>query len=83
MGLARAAELAVAEREAECQRLRALRDELVQVVAVVRDLPLPEVDARLRPLDADRKAAAEALAEQWALGSSMARITDALERDGA
>ncbi|HEX6052773.1 MAG TPA: cysteine desulfurase family protein [Gemmatimonadaceae bacterium] len=28
VGLARAAELAVAEREAECQRLRALRDEL-------------------------------------------------------
>jgi 5'-3' exonuclease len=51
-----------------------------KVVAVVRDLPLPEVDARLRPLDAERKAAAEALAERWALGSSMARITDALER---
>ena len=51
-----------------------------KVVAVVRDLPLPEIDARLRPLDAARKEAAQALAERWALGSSMARITDALDR---
>lgn len=49
------------------------------VVEVVRDLPLPEVDARLRPLDDSRRADAEALAGRWALGSSMARIIDALD----
>jgi 5'-3' exonuclease len=50
-----------------------------QVVAVVRDLPLAEVDARLRPLTDDEKADAEALAERWALGAAMARIVGALD----
>ena len=51
-----------------------------RVVAVVRDLPLPEVDARLRPLDDEQKSHAAALAEHWSLGSAMARIVDALDR---
>ncbi|GAB2838669.1 5'-3' exonuclease H3TH domain-containing protein [Microbacterium insulae] len=53
------------------------------VVEVVRDLPLPEVDARLRSLDDSRRADAEALAGQWALGSSMSRIIDALDGVGS
>lgn len=51
-----------------------------QVVAVVRDLPLPEVDARLHALGDAAKADASALAERWALGSSMTRILDALDQ---
>jgi 5'-3' exonuclease len=50
------------------------------VVEVVRDLDLPEVDSRLRPLDEAAKAGAAALAERWALGAAMTRITDALDR---
>ncbi|MHC2997995.1 5'-3' exonuclease [Microbacterium sp. HJ5] len=50
-----------------------------QVVAVVRDLPLPDVDARLRPLDEQGRADASSLAERWSLGSSMTRIIDALD----
>lgn len=49
------------------------------VVEVVRDLPLPETDARLRPLDDAAKADAAALAERWALGTAMTRIVDALD----
>jgi 5'-3' exonuclease len=48
------------------------------VVAVVRDLDLPAVDARLPGVDAERRAAAEELAHQWNLGSSMTRALDAL-----
>lgn len=48
------------------------------VVEVVRDLPLADVDARIVPIDGDRRAAAEALAERWNLGSSMGRALDAL-----
>lgn len=51
-----------------------------QVVAVVRDLPLPETDARLHPLDDEAKTHASALAEHWALGTSMTRLLDALDR---
>jgi 5'-3' exonuclease len=43
------------------------------VVAVVRDLPLAEVDASIRSVDDDARARAEHLAERWNLGSSMAR----------
>lgn len=50
-----------------------------QVVAVVRDLPLPEIDSRLHPLDEKARADAAALAERWALGSAMTRIIDALD----
>ncbi|MFJ6652649.1 5'-3' exonuclease H3TH domain-containing protein [Microbacterium sp. NPDC091313] len=49
-----------------------------RVVAVVRDLPLPPVDAALPRIDDDRRAAAEAVAERWNLGSSMTRALAAL-----
>lgn len=52
-----------------------------RVVAVVRDLPLPPVDSRLRPLD-EAKTDAAALAERWALGTAMTRIVEALDRTG-
>jgi 5'-3' exonuclease len=52
------------------------------VVEVVRDLPVPDIDARLRPLDETAKADASSLAERWALGTAMARIVDALDRVG-
>lgn len=51
-----------------------------KVVAVVRDLPLPVIDSRLRPLDEKAKADAAALADRWALGSAMTRIVDALDK---
>ncbi|MEU1973330.1 5'-3' exonuclease [Microbacterium sp. NPDC019599] len=50
-----------------------------RVVAVVRDLDLPAVDARLRPLDDGAKQDAAAFAERWALGAAMTRIVDALD----
>lgn len=46
-----------------------------QVVSVVRDLPLPDVDARITATPAD---AVATLAETWALGSSAQRAADAL-----
>ena len=49
------------------------------VVRVVRDLPLPAVDARILAPDAARRAAAESLATRWALGESMRRILAALD----
>ncbi|WP_127475399.1 5'-3' exonuclease [Microbacterium sulfonylureivorans] len=49
------------------------------VVGVVRDLPLPEIDARLHPLDDKAKEDASALAERWALGTAMTRIIAALD----
>ena len=48
------------------------------VVAVVRDLALPEIDARLHALTDAQRADAAALAEHWGLGSAMTRIIDAL-----
>lgn len=53
------------------------------VVEVVRNLDLPEVDSRLRPLDERQKTDASALAERWAIGSAMTRIIDALDAVGA
>lgn len=50
------------------------------VVEVVRDLPLPAIDARLRPLDEQRRADAASLAERWALGTAMTRILETLDR---
>lgn len=50
-----------------------------RVVAVVRDLPLAVPDTRLRPLSAQQKADAVALAETWALGTAMNRIVDAFD----
>ncbi|HEX5729892.1 5'-3' exonuclease [Microbacterium sp.] len=49
------------------------------VVEVVKDLELGEGDSQLRPLDDRSRADAASLAEQWALGSSMTRIIDALD----
>ncbi|QKJ19634.1 5'-3' exonuclease [Microbacterium hominis] len=50
------------------------------VVGVVRDLDLdPQaVDAALRPLGAEALDAADSLAERWALGAAMSRITAAI-----
>ena len=50
-----------------------------KVVAVVRDLPLAAPDSRLRALTAQQKTDAAGLAEQWALGTAMTRIIDALD----
>lgn len=50
-----------------------------RVVAVVRDLELAVPDTRLRPLSAQQKTDAAALAETWALGAAMNRIVDAFD----
>lgn len=52
------------------------------VVEVVKDLPLAQTDARLRVPGEKSRADAAALAEQWALGTAMTRIIDALETAG-
>ena len=52
------------------------------VVEVVRDLELGEFDARLRPVEGERRAAAEALAAEWNLGGSMPRVLAALDAVG-
>ncbi|QIG40867.1 5'-3' exonuclease [Microbacterium sp. 4R-513] len=52
------------------------------VVEVVKNLDLPAVDSRLRPLDEKQKTDAAALAERWAIGSAMTRIVDALDAVG-
>jgi 5'-3' exonuclease len=49
------------------------------VVEVVKDLDLPETDSRLRALDDTSRGDAASLAEQWALGTAMTRILDALD----
>jgi len=48
------------------------------VVKVVRDLTLPEFDARIRSSTPERGAELDRLAEEWGLGSSMKRVRDAL-----
>jgi 5'-3' exonuclease len=53
------------------------------VVEVVKDLDLPAPDARLRALGDAQRADAATLAEQWALGTAMTRIIDALDRVAA
>lgn len=50
------------------------------VVEVVKDLDVPAPDARLRTPDEKQRADAATLAEQWALGTAMTRIIDALDR---
>ncbi len=52
------------------------------VVEVVRDLELGEFDARLRPVEGERRAAAETLAADWNLGGSMPRALAALDAVG-
>ena len=53
------------------------------VVEVVKDLDLPEVDSRVRAPDERQRADAASLAEQWALGSAVTRILDALDAAAA
>ena len=48
------------------------------VVNVVRDLALPAVDARIRPLDGAATATAREFAERWGLDSAMTRILGSL-----
>ena len=48
------------------------------VVRVVRDLRLPEFDARITKCTADQVAELDRLADEWGLGSSMKRVRDAL-----
>ncbi|MFC5929864.1 5'-3' exonuclease [Cryobacterium melibiosiphilum] len=48
------------------------------VVNVVRDLDLPDVDARIRAETPDRAAALDALAAEWGLAGSMTRARAAL-----
>jgi 5'-3' exonuclease len=50
-----------------------------RVVRVVRDLDLPDFDARIKPSTAERDAELDRLAEEWGLGSSMKRVREALE----
>ncbi|MBD3940770.1 5'-3' exonuclease [Microbacterium sp. NEAU-LLC] len=49
------------------------------VVEVVRDLPLEVPDHRLRPLDESAKSHVRALGDEWALGTAITRIVDALD----
>jgi 5'-3' exonuclease len=51
-----------------------------RVVEVVRDLPLPPVDAALPTPTAEQRAALDALSERWGLGGSLGRLLTALER---
>jgi 5'-3' exonuclease len=51
-----------------------------QVVEVVRDLPLPDVDAALPSPTGEQRAALDALSERWGLGGSLNRLLTALER---
>jgi len=48
------------------------------VVKVVRDLTLPEFDARIRSSTPEQGAELDRLADEWGLGSSMKRVRDAL-----
>jgi 5'-3' exonuclease len=52
------------------------------VVAVARDIDLPPLRARLCPLDEAARAAVDQLAEQYGLGSAMARAVAALATTG-
>ena len=48
------------------------------VVKVVRDLELPEFDARIRPSAVEQETELDRLAEEWGLGSSLRRAREAL-----
>ena len=49
------------------------------VVAVVRDLPLPEVNSRLQPATDVSRQTIATVTERWGLGSSMQRAAAAIE----
>ena len=81
--IAAAADPATALSPGVRAKLRAASDYLAvapTVVNVVRDLPLPELDATLRPLDGEQVDAAHAFAQVWGLDSAMTRILAALPR---
>lgn len=62
-------------------RFAAARDYLAvapTVVEVVRDLPLPDVDARLAPLTDEQRETLSALSERYGLGGSLDRLLTAL-----
>jgi 5'-3' exonuclease len=48
------------------------------VVNVVRDLKLPDFDARIREFSPDQEAGIQQLSEKWGLSSSMERAVKAL-----
>ncbi|WP_223693699.1 5'-3' exonuclease [Leifsonia poae] len=54
-----------------------------RVVEVVRDLDLGEVDARIRPLTVEQRAAIDRLSEEWGLGGSAERALRALSARAA
>jgi 5'-3' exonuclease len=49
------------------------------VVAVAKDVDLPEFDPRLKPLDDDMRQTVETAGEQWGLGGSVTRVLAALD----
>lgn len=49
------------------------------VVGVVRDLELPEFDARIRPSTSEQASVLDRLSDEWRLGSSLKRARDALD----
>jgi hypothetical protein len=62
-------------------KIRAAADYLAvapAVVKVVRDLELPEFDARIRVSTRQQAAELDRLSADWGLGSSMKRARDAL-----
>ncbi|MGW9112915.1 5'-3' exonuclease [Microbacterium sp. NPDC055683] len=66
-------------QSAKVRQAAAYLDVAPRVVAVVRDLELGPVDGALRPLDDDARAHAAALAERFALGTSMDRAIAAID----
>jgi hypothetical protein len=62
-------------------KIRAAADYLMvapAVVKVVRDLELPDFDARIRVRTREQTADLDRLSADWGLGSSMKRARDAL-----
>jgi 5'-3' exonuclease len=51
------------------------------VVAVVKDITLPDFDAELRPLTAPQQSVVAALAEKWGLGSAAPRVLAVLNAE--
>jgi 5'-3' exonuclease len=79
--IAAAADPAVALSPSVRAKLLAAADYLAvapAVVNVVRTLELPNVDATIRPLTADRVEAARTFAQRWGLDSAMTRILTVL-----
>ena len=80
--IAAAEDAASGMKPAARARFAAARDYLAvapKVVEVVRDLPLPEVDAQLTPLTEAQREALRTLSERYGLGGSLDRLLTALE----